>query len=82
MAQQEGRLGDVAGFLEPWQKKHGETPRYRKILNRQALLEYDETPEKTLEYLKRRLGLTFNHQQERLDQKPDLPTNIDPDKIT
>mgnify|MGYP006236700017 CR=1 FL=1 len=25
VAQQEGRLDDVATFLEPWNKKHGET---------------------------------------------------------
>ena len=82
VAQQEGRLDDVATFLEPWNNKHGETPRYREILNRQTLLEYRESPDKSLNYLKQILGLRFNHQQERLDRKPDLPSTIDPDKIT
>jgi hypothetical protein len=82
LAQQEQRLDDVRDLLEPWMKRHGETPRYREIENRQALLGYTDAPDITLDYLKRRLGLKFNHQQQRLDQKPDFPTEMNPDLIT
>ncbi len=77
-AQHENRLAEVAGFLEPWRERFGETPRYLAIRNRQALLEYGSKPADTIEFLKRELGLTFQHQQERLDAKPDFPTRLDP----
>lgn len=81
-AQLEGRLNDVEAILEPWKKRHGETPKYHEIRNRQALLEYDENPAESLEYLKKALGLRFEHQRERLDEKPDFPTSLDADLIT
>ena len=81
VAQQEGRLGDVAALLEPWQKRHGETSRYIEIRHRQALLEYSDAPEKTLAYLKKHLGLSFNHQQQKLDAKPDYPVALKPGLI-
>lgn len=82
LAQQEGRLGDVSGLLEPWIKRHGRTARVKEIENRQALLEYPAKPKESLEYLRRELGLNFNHQQQKLDAKPDLPTKLDPAVIS
>lgn len=77
-AQHQGRFGAVGAFLEPWRTRFGETPRYLEIRNRQALLEYSENPAKTLEFLTRELGLSFHHQQDKLDAKPDFPTRLDP----
>ncbi|HRQ88375.1 MAG TPA: hypothetical protein PLA50_06235, partial [Bacteroidia bacterium] len=77
-AQHEGRLADADGFLEPWRKRFGETPRFLEIRNRQALLKYGQAPEETIGYLKHHLALSFEHQQERLDAKPDFPTRLDP----
>lgn len=82
LAQQEGRLGDVAGLLEPWIKQHGRTTRVKEIEHRQALLEYSTNPKESLEYLRKELGLLFNHQQQKLDAKPDFPTNLDPAQIS
>ena len=82
LAQQKGKLGAVAGLMEPWQKRHGETERFREVRNRQALLEYGENPEKSLAYLKKALGLAFNHQQEKLDSKPEFPTSLDSEKVS
>lgn len=81
-AQHENRLAEVAEFLGPWRERFGETPRYLAIRNRQALLEYGSKPADTLEFLKRELGLTFQHQQERLDAKPDFPTRLDPSLVS
>ena len=58
------------------------TPRRRIIENRQALLDYDATPQQTLDYLKRQLGVTHNHQQEARDKKPNLPTTLDPKQVS
>ena len=38
-------------------------------------------PQRTLAFLKDKLNLQFNHQQEVRDQKPDLPTALDPARI-
>ena len=51
------------------------------ILNREALLDYDASPQKTLTYLRDRLHLQFNHQQEARDKKPNLPTALDAARI-
>ena len=82
LAQQEGRLDSVSGILEPWIKRHGESNRVREIRHRQALLEYPENPEKSLAYLKKHLGLNFNHQQQKLDAKPDFPIELAPELVT
>ncbi|MEO6786897.1 MAG: hypothetical protein ABI318_12260, partial [Chthoniobacteraceae bacterium] len=75
----EAKLGDI---LAQWGKRFpGESERRRIILNREALLGYDATPQQTLAYLKDRLGLQFNHQQEVRDRKPNLPTTLDPKRV-
>lgn len=81
-AQNEKRLADAAGFLEPWRERFGETARYLEIRNRQALLEYGTNPGKSLAFLKDELGLTFQHQQEKLNAKPDFPTRLDPTLVS
>jgi hypothetical protein len=50
--------------------------------NREALLAYGTDPQKTLQHLRDRLGLQFNHVQELPDQKPDLPTALTPSMIS
>lgn len=82
LAQQEGKRAEVAALLEPWIKRHGRTARVIEIEHREALLQYADNPQLTLAYLKKQLGLTFNHQQERLDAKPDFPTKLDPASFT
>ena len=62
-AQNEGRHGEVEKLIGLWVKRYGETSRVREIRNRAALLEYEKNPKKSLEYLKKKLGLRFNHSQ-------------------
>ncbi len=72
----------LADILEQWRKRFpDESQRRRVIENRAALLDYDASPQKTLAYLKERLGVEFNHQQEVRDKKPNLPTALDPARI-
>ena len=78
-------IGDykkVDELLTPWIKRYKRTHRVIEIEHRQALLRYSEDPKGTLEYLKRHLGLTFPHQRELLDRKPDLPTALDQNLIS
>ncbi len=70
-------------FIEQWRKRFpDENARRRIIENRQALLDYDATPQQTLDYLKRQLGVTHNHQQEVRDQKPNLPSALEPKRVS
>ena len=70
-------------FMGQWRKRFpDENARRRIIENRQALLDYDATPQQTLDYLKRQLNVTHNHQQEVRDQKPNLPSALDPKLVS
>ena len=70
------------GLLTNWVQRHGETPRVREIRTRFALAIYDKNPQKTLDYLRTRLGLTFSHQKEVLNAEPDFPTALDIGQIS
>jgi hypothetical protein len=74
------KFGEVMG---QWRKRFpDENARRRIIENRQALLDYDATPQQTLDYLKRQLNVTHHHQQEVRDQKPNLPSALDPKLVS
>ena len=79
--QNTNQLDKVDELLTPWIKRFGTTPRVEEIRNRQALLGYPTDADKSLAFIKWRLGLTFNHQQEPLDKKSNLPTQLDPTLI-
>ncbi len=82
-AQNRGRYDEVDKILSDWIKRNKrETPRYRELLNRQNLLRYGQKPEETLRYLRDRLGVQFNHEQEQRGVAPDLPTVLEEGKIS
>lgn len=68
----------AADTLKAWVDRYSWTPRATEIQNRQALLTYNQNPQQTLELLRQRLNLRFDHQREQLNQKPNLPTKLDP----
>ncbi len=71
----------LATIMDQWAKRFPKSARRRIIENRAALLAYDADPQATLKFLRERLNLEFNHQQEARDQKPDLPAQLDPARI-
>lgn len=81
-AQNTGALDSVEPLLAAWVERHGRDARVEEIENRQALLEYETDPAATYEFLKRRLGLRFDHQRDLGGQKPDLPTALDQSLIS
>ena len=81
-AQTSGQLNKVEEFMEPWIKRYGETQRVQEIKNRQALIRYSQDPKGSLDYLRRVLNIQFNHQQQKLDAKPNLPTALDPATVS
>jgi hypothetical protein len=80
-AQNIGKFDDVQSTLALWIKRYGYTPRVKEIQNRQALLDYEKDPRKSLDYIRRELGLTFDHRRVIADQKTDFPSRLDPTLI-
>ena len=71
------QFDQVEQLLQAWIKRHKVTPRVREIQNRQALLTYEKNPQQSLDFIRRRLHIEFNHQREDFGQKPNLPTEFD-----
>ncbi|MBC8353133.1 MAG: hypothetical protein H8E66_14145 [Planctomycetes bacterium] len=70
------KFDQVEELLAAWIKRYNYTPLVRQIQTRQALLTYEREPEKSLEFIRRQLGIEFNHQRETLGEKPNLPTQL------
>ena len=80
--QNTGALERVEPLLKTWIERHGRGGRVLEIENRQALLRYESDPAGTYRFLTERLGVRFDHQQEKVGEKPDLPTRLDPALIS
>ena len=81
-AQQMQKFDEAERLLADWIKRHGETPRVKQLQARQMLLRYEDHAQKTLDYLRRELGLHFHHQPDRSGDDPRLPTALDPQIIS
>ncbi|HEB51718.1 MAG TPA: hypothetical protein ENI87_00540, partial [bacterium] len=68
----------VRQVLPVWIKRHGRTARVVEIENREALLSFGENPERTYDFLRRRLGLEFRHERIVPGARSTLPTRLDP----
>lgn len=70
-------------ILNQWRERvPDENEARRIILNREAILNYERDPQATLKYLIERLHIRHDHQRELRDQKPALPTQFDPARIS
>jgi hypothetical protein len=76
--QHEGELDAVAELLPQWIESHGRSARVEQIENRQALLGWERDPEATYAFLRRRLGLAFDHERDAASARADLPSRLDP----
>ena len=76
------RFDQVDEMLANWIKRYGYTPQVWEIKNRQALLTYTNNSQKSLEYIRGRLNINFNHQRETLNKKPNLPTELNQNLIS
>ena len=80
--QNTGRLGEVRDVLKLWIDRHGRTSRVVEIENRLCLLGYDRDHAKSLEFIRRRLGIHFNHQREVPGRRTNYPTSLDQKRIS
>jgi len=79
--QNTGQLDKVEAILQQWIERYKYTPLVEQVRNRQALLTYEKDPAKSLDFIRQRLNVQFNHQRERMDRKSDLPTALAPAQI-
>src|SRR5262245_42056345 len=63
---------------KPWHERFGQTARLTEIQTRHALLTYPQNPQKSLEYIRTRLGVQFTHQRVIPGAAVNLPTTCDP----
>ncbi|MBF0502442.1 MAG: hypothetical protein HQM09_20055 [Candidatus Riflebacteria bacterium] len=75
--QQNGDAQKYSETLQQWVKRYGNTSRVNEMRNRQALLEYGQNPAGTIEWIKRQLGLQFNHQKQLLKPESHAPSKLD-----
>jgi hypothetical protein len=73
----------IDALYGPWHQRHNQTARLTEIQTRQALLTFNKNPEKTLTYLRTRLGLNFDHQKETIGATTtNLVSVLDPNSIS
>ncbi len=71
-----------AELIADWEKRKRGSRLLREIRYRRALLRYGQDPQGSLRFIREELDLRFNHQQEKRDQRPDLPTSLDQDFVS
>ena len=75
--QNERQIKDYDRILAEWENNFRNSPGRKIIENREALIRYSDDPQATLAYLKRELGLNFNHQQEGKAREANHPSTLD-----
>ena len=73
-----GDFATVRETLATWIKRHGRTERVVEIENRETLLSYDQDQNRTYDFLRKRLGLRFQHERVVPGAPSDLASRLDP----
>ncbi len=79
-AQNQGRREDFQRVMDRWvrDRSGAVVDRARVLLNRQALLDYEKDPAKSLDYLLHELNLSFPHARKTGERRSRAPTQLDP----
>ena len=83
-AQNTGARTRFQEVLDRWirERNGAVTDSARELLNRQALLDYEKEPAKTLDYLRRELGLYFGHARKTGERVSSAPAALDNARIS
>ncbi|MEO6593400.1 MAG: hypothetical protein ABIP94_01455 [Planctomycetota bacterium] len=68
----------IRTLLATWIDRHGRSSRVLEIENREALLSFGQNGERTFDFLRQRLDLSWNHQRVLPGARSELPTRLDP----
>ncbi|MGI8605317.1 MAG: hypothetical protein ACR2OZ_20275 [Verrucomicrobiales bacterium] len=79
--QNQRKRAEFAALLAQWAKRNPDSGLRPQLETRQALIDYEVDPKRTLDFVTSRLGLQFGHERERPTEKPDLPTALDAKRI-
>ncbi|MFT5471534.1 MAG: hypothetical protein ACI8UO_006669 [Verrucomicrobiales bacterium] len=80
--EQQKKWDEQIAVVRQWEKRESSHQMRKEIYYRRALLRYNDDQQGTLEFIRRELGLNFNHQRDNLNQKPNLPTTLDQNHIS
>jgi hypothetical protein len=75
--QNQRQLAEAQSMLDAWRAKFGDTPNVVRMDARQQLLSYDNQPQRTLDYLRDRLGLQLEHAPPNRDRAAALRHELD-----
>ena len=77
-----GERAKLDEMLAQWRKRFRTSARRKVIERRQALLDYSRNPKGSLEFIRKDIGLHFNHQQEGKAREQEHPQQLDQGQIT
>ncbi|YCM46161.1 hypothetical protein V2O64_09035 [Verrucomicrobiaceae bacterium 227] len=80
--QNERQVKEFDRILGEWTKHFQHSGPRKQIENRESLIRYSDDPKATLAYLKRELGLQFNHQQEGKAREANYPSTLDQKNVS
>ena len=80
--QNERKLPEFKKIMTEWEGRFSKSGRRKVIENREALIRHSDDPKATLEYLKREMALTLNHQQEGKIQEAKHPSVLAQDEVS
>jgi hypothetical protein len=72
----------VRRLLAEWQTRHGESAQWREIRDRELLLSYGESPQRTFQELRARFGYLYDLRADDQAQRAPLPTRLDPNLLS
>ena len=70
-------------LLDRWirQNKGAIVAEARELMNRQALLDYEKDPPKTLDYIRRELDVRYPHARKTGERRSSAPSQLDPERL-
>lgn len=79
-----GQLQRSETILRDWLAEHKgrETPAITAMLDRQRLLTYSDSPQRTIDHLVRRLGIKLNHAPPATHNERRFPSELDPSPLS
>lgn len=77
-----GQYDQADQVLMTWQQRYRYDSRRNRLKRRQALLRYEKFPAVTLDYLRKKLYLRFQHSRKVRGKKRKRPSKLDPNAIS
>jgi hypothetical protein len=72
----------VRRLLAEWLTRHGESAQWREIRDRELLMSYGESPQRTFQELRARFGYSYDQRPDDQTQRAQLPTRLEPSLLS